>query len=401
MNKALGEGFPMNREKIEQQRNFSQLLWINAAFLILVLAANIVQDRPLFLVAHSVLLTLIIGLIFARKQIGTTRGIRVYLVSLMLYFASFTLIGEARSVDILWLTLFPPLAAFLIDRTRELRWWHSGFLALIGSIFALQWLGVWPSPYEHFTLGSVFTAVIFISLTSQLVQGYKERYLDSQRQFNELLKTRVDEGLNTIRELNLELARTQTDLVLLLGELCEARSEETGQHVLRVARYSAKLAQLAGLPQAQITAIEQAAPLHDVGKIAIPDAILNKPGKLTDEERALMQTHAQLGFELLSQSDRPLLQTAAKIALEHHEWWNGQGYPQQKQGRDISIEGRILAIADVFDALSFARVYKPAWLDEDIYNHFNRFSGVQFDPELTALLLENFTEFTELRHKQN
>jgi response regulator RpfG family c-di-GMP phosphodiesterase len=216
-----------------------------------------------------------------------------------------------------------------------------------------------------------------------------------------LLKKRVDEGLNTIRGLNLELARTQTDLVLLLGELCEARSEETGQHVLRVARYSAKLAQFAGLPQAQITAIEQADPLHDVGKIAIPDAVLNKPGKLTDDERALMQTHAQLGFELLSQSDRPLLQTAAIIALEHHEWWNGQGYPQQKQGPDISIEGRILAIADVFDALSFARVYKPAWTDEAICDHFNTFSGVQFDPELTALLLDNFDEFTELRNKQN
>ncbi|HQS03528.1 MAG: hypothetical protein B7Y07_09105 [Halothiobacillus sp. 24-54-40] len=391
----------MNREKIEQQRNFSQLLWINAAFLILVLAANVVQDRPLFLVAHSLLFIIIIGLIFARKKVKTTLGIRVYLVSLMLYFASFTLIGEARSVDILWLTLFPPLAAFLIDRTRELRWWHGGFLALIGSIFTLQWLGVWPSPYEHFTLGSAFTAVLFISLISQLVQGYKERYLDSQQQFNALLKQRVDEGLNTIRGLNLELAHTQTDLVLLLGELCEARSEETGQHVLRVARYSAKLGKLFGLSQAQITAIEQAAPLHDVGKIAIPDAILNKPGKLTDEERALMQTHTQLGFEVLSQSDRPLLQTAAQIALEHHEWWNGQGYPQQKQGRDISIEGRIVAIADVFDALSFARVYKPAWTDEAICQHFKSFSGIQFDPELTALLLDNFDQFAALRNKQN
>ena len=139
--------------------------------------------------------------------------------------------------------------------------------------------------------------------------------------------------------------------------------------------------------------------MHDIGKVGIPDAILKKPGKLTEDEFEIMKTHAEIGFNLLNHSNRPVLKTAAIIAYQHHEKWNGTGYPQQLSGEDIHIYGRITAVADVFDALSSARVYKEAWPLEKVLLLFKEQRGNHFDPSLVDLLVNNLPKFLEIRER--
>jgi response regulator RpfG family c-di-GMP phosphodiesterase len=184
-----------------------------------------------------------------------------------------------------------------------------------------------------------------------------------------------------------------------MGSIGETRSKETGNHVKRVAEYSKVLAHYAGLEDEHVDLIVDASPMHDIGKVAIPDDILHKPAKLTDEEFEIMRTHAELGYRMLCHSQRPLLKTAAMIAFEHHERWDGKGYPRYLKGEEISIEGRITAIADVFDALGSDRVYKKAWSDEDIFGYLKDESGKQFDPNLINIFFEHIDEFLEIRKK--
>lgn len=137
--------------------------------------------------------------------------------------------------------------------------------------------------------------------------------------------------------------------------------------------------------------------MHDLGKIAIPDAVLNKPGRFTDEERKIMNTHAELGYNILKGSERKLLKAAAIVAYQHHEKWNGTGYPNGLKGEEIHIYGRITALADVFDALGSDRVYKKAWDDERIFSLFKEERGEHFDPQLVDLFFEHKEEFLEIR----
>jgi len=194
-----------------------------------------------------------------------------------------------------------------------------------------------------------------------------------------------------------DIEETQKEIVATMGEAGEFRSKETGNHVKRVAKYSYILAKLAGLGEDEAQLIEMASPMHDIGKIAIPDAILNKPGKLTAEEFEIMKTHAAIGHEILSHSKRKIIQAAAIVAGEHHEKWNGSGYPHGKKGEGIHIYGRITAIADVFDALGSDRCYKKAWELERILELFKNESGNHFDPALTELFFTNLEMFLEVR----
>jgi response regulator RpfG family c-di-GMP phosphodiesterase len=139
--------------------------------------------------------------------------------------------------------------------------------------------------------------------------------------------------------------------------------------------------------------------MHYIGKVAIPDHILNKPGKLDPDEWEIMKNHSILGFEMLSVSQRPLLQIAATIAYEHHEKWNGTGYPRRLQGEDIHIAGRITAIADVFDALGSDRCYKKSWVLNKILSHFEEEKAKHFDPNLIDLFFKNLEQFLEIREK--
>lgn len=191
--------------------------------------------------------------------------------------------------------------------------------------------------------------------------------------------------------------QSQKDISYIIGEAVEQRSKETGNHVKRVAHYSYMLAVLYELNEFEANIIRLASPLHDVGKIAIPDAILNKPAKLTPEEWEVMKTHAQIGHDILAQSSNEILQMGAVISGQHHEKWNGKGYPKGLAQEDIHIAGRITALADVFDALASARCYKPAWPLERILNLLQEERGEHFEPKLVDLLLNNLEDFLTIR----
>lgn len=199
--------------------------------------------------------------------------------------------------------------------------------------------------------------------------------------------------------LSREIEKTQTEIIMLMSEIGESRSKETGNHVKRVTVISRELAKLAGLSETEVKLIEAASPMHDIGKVAIPDSILNKPGKLTDEEFNHMKTHTTIGYRLLEQSKRPIIKAASIIAHEHHEKYNGRGYPRGLKGEDIHIYGRITAIADVFDALACKRCYKEAWELPRVRKLFEEERGEHFDPKLTDIFLENFDFFSAILEK--
>ncbi|WP_051507067.1 HD domain-containing phosphohydrolase [Saccharibacillus sacchari] len=198
-------------------------------------------------------------------------------------------------------------------------------------------------------------------------------------------------------ELRHEIESTQKEIIYTLGEIAETRSQETGFHVKRVAEYTKLLALKYGLPEEEANLLALASPMHDIGKVGISDSILNKPGKLTFEEYETMKSHAISGYEMLKHSSRPILKTAAIIALQHHEKYGGGGYPQGLSGEEIHLYGRITAIADVFDALASDRVYKKAWPLSEIVDLFHQEKGKHFDPSLTDLFLEHLEEFLEIR----
>ncbi len=200
---------------------------------------------------------------------------------------------------------------------------------------------------------------------------------------------------------NIKLRETvkesQKELSYILGEAVEKRSKETGSHVKRVANYSQLLAKLYGLNDYQSEIIKLASPLHDIGKISIPDIILNKPGKLTPEEWEIMQTHAKVGYDILHSSSNEILKCGAIIAYHHHEKWDGSGYPQGLEGERINIVGRITALADVFDALGSDRCYKSAWPLEKVISLIQSERGRHFDPKLVDLFINNLDEFIFIR----
>lgn len=202
--------------------------------------------------------------------------------------------------------------------------------------------------------------------------------------------------------LTLELEETQKKIIHILGEASEYRSLETGNHIQRVAEISAKLASFYGLSEDKVLQIKLAAPLHDLGKIGIPDALLNKPEKLTEEEFMKMRSHVTIGRDLieknlvemnmLSSSNGRLLRVAAEVAGTHHERWDGKGYPKGLKGTEIPLAGRICAVADVLDALASPRCYKLAWPEALVKEEFAKQRGLQFQPELVDILLEHWDE---------
>jgi response regulator RpfG family c-di-GMP phosphodiesterase len=204
----------------------------------------------------------------------------------------------------------------------------------------------------------------------------------------------------TFDNINLvvDLQETSQELVYHLSNAVEARSKETGAHVQRVSLYCEKLAQLYGLPDMMIKLIKYASPLHDIGKVAIPDNILHKKGPLNDNEWIIMQKHVEYGVEILSKSKRKMMVVAREIAGNHHEKWDGTGYPQRLKGEGIPISGRIAALADVFDALGAKRCYKPAWEDEAIRQEILSQKGKHFEPKLVELFMEHWDEFIAIRN---
>jgi len=201
------------------------------------------------------------------------------------------------------------------------------------------------------------------------------------------------ENVRLIRDIE----DAQREIVFTLGEIVETRSRETGNHVKRVAEYSKVLGLKCGMAVMEAEVLRLASPLHDVGKVGIPDAILNKPGKLTDDEFEVIKTHAQIGYDMLKVTKGRVLQAAAIVALQHHEKFDGTGYPRGLQGKDIHIFGRIVGIADVFDALGVARVYKAAWPLEKILALFQEQRGKHFDPDILDVFFENLDAILAIR----
>ncbi|MBN1647475.1 MAG: HD domain-containing protein [Spirochaetales bacterium] len=194
-----------------------------------------------------------------------------------------------------------------------------------------------------------------------------------------------------------EIEQTQREIILTLSETGEMRSQETGNHVKRVSEYCRLLAEYCGYDEDEVDLVKKSSPLHDIGKIAIPDSVLLKPGKLTPEEWSIMQKHTTLGYDMLKHSERAILKAAAVIAQQHHEKYDGSGYPAGLKGEEIHCYAMITAIADVFDALSSDRVYKKAWPFDKIIEFFREERGRHFAPELTDKFLANIDKFIEVK----
>lgn len=203
-------------------------------------------------------------------------------------------------------------------------------------------------------------------------------------------------ALDNVRLIR-DIEDAQREMVFTLGEIVETRSLETGFHVKRVAEYSRLLAIKCGLSPAEAEVLRLASPLHDVGKVGIPDAILNKPDTLSPEEYEIIKTHCRVGHDMLKLTKGQVLQAAAIVALEHHERFDGEGYPQGLRNKQIHVFGRITGIADVFDALGVQRVYKEAWDLDHILEYFREQRGKQFDPELVDVFFSNLEEVLAIR----
>ncbi|MGM0519513.1 MAG: PAS domain S-box protein [Campylobacterota bacterium] len=249
--------------------------------------------------------------------------------------------------------------------------------------------GIWKGEFKNLTKDN--KTVYFISTVIPIK--------DKRNNIIEYMGVRLD--ITKIIELHNELDTTQKETIYKMGEIAESRSKETGHHVKRVAKYSKLLALKAGLSKQEAELLEFASPMHDVGKVAIEDSILNKPGKLTKEEFENMKNHTTIGYELLNSSSRDTLKAASIVAYEHHEKWDGTGYPRGLKGEDIHIYGRITAICDVFDALGSERPYKKAWELDRILNLFKEQTGKHFDPRLIKLFFDNIHEFLKIRDKYN
>jgi len=226
-----------------------------------------------------------------------------------------------------------------------------------------------------------------------------EELLSQEREETLIIERKVKEATKEITELNDELEDTQREIIFTLGAIAEERSKETGNHVKRVAEYSYMLARMYGMSAEEALLLKNASPMHDIGKIGIPDRILNKPGRFTDKEFEVMKAHAEIGHEMLKHSHRSIFEVASIVAYEHHEKYNGQGYPRGIKGEEIHIYGRITAVADVFDALGSDRVYKKAWPIEKIVKLFKEERGEHFDPVLIDLFLDNLDKFLETKER--
>ncbi len=200
-----------------------------------------------------------------------------------------------------------------------------------------------------------------------------------------------------VRERTRQLEKLQMELILQLGRAAEFRDNETSAHTLRMAHFSRLLGKQAGMNDKQADIFLYAAMMHDVGKIGIPDEILLKPGKLTEEEFDTMKRHSEIGAKIIGNHDAEVLRMAREVALTHHEKWNGKGYPKGLKGEEIPLAGRLSALADVFDALTSPRPYKRAWSVEEAFALIEKETGEHFDPELARIFIALEPELRQIQ----
>ncbi len=224
------------------------------------------------------------------------------------------------------------------------------------------------------------------------------KYHQQVKNQQDILEMQVQERTAELQDALKIAKKTEYEISIRLGRASEFRDLETGGHIKRMSHYSKLLAELYGLDKEECELILYAAPLHDIGKVGIPDKILLKPGRFEGNEFEIMKLHAALGAKMLEEAeDYPVLKAGHIIALEHHEKWDGSGYPNAKKGKDIDLYARIVAIADVFDALSSKRCYKEPMPLEKVLKIIKSDAGTHFDPELAELFLDNVDKFLEIK----
>lgn len=202
-----------------------------------------------------------------------------------------------------------------------------------------------------------------------------------------------------VKQRTQELNHTRLEIIRHLGRAAEYKDNETGMHVIRMSHYAKFIAEAYGSNEEWVERLFHAAPMHDVGKIGIPDHILLKPGKLDADEWEMMKKHSEFGAEIIGEDPSQLLQMSKQIALTHHEKWDGSGYPKRMKGEEIPLEGRIVAIADVFDALTSERPYKKAWPVEDAVKLIDDNSGSHFDPSLVPLFHQVLPQILDIKEQ--
>ncbi len=227
----------------------------------------------------------------------------------------------------------------------------------------------------------------------------RARNMLSIRAGQRYLANRAEELAGLVEERTKDIRDRERELIFRICRAAEFRDPETGAHIQRMAHYSQVIAKGLGLDVATAKLVLEAAPMHDVGKIGIPDQILLKPGRLTPEEFEIMKNHAQLGWELLKDSGSEILRAGAEIALSHHEKYDGTGYPGALKGNDIPLFGRIVAVADVFDALTSERPYKKAWSLEDARRFLEEGRGKHFDPLCVEALFAGWDEVLDIKQR--
>jgi len=323
-------------------------------------------------------------------------------ISLVLYYTGFKRfcfmyyflkINDRLSTKNYYLSFLPkhnPSSVFIFDIKGKLVFKNSAASKEFLDVSDSQCIGI--TDFQHLIMGSK---------TDTIMHEHQDKFFQIELQGLsdvKLLLTYLTDVTEVI-QLNDAIEETQREVIYAMGEIGETRSKETGNHVKRVALYSKELALLYGLSFKEADKLQMASPMHDIGKVGIPDAILNAPRKLTKDEFEVMKTHASLGYDMLKSSNKSILQAAAIVANEHHEKFDGSGYPNGTVGEEIHIYGRITAIADVFDALGSERVYKKAWELQRILELFRDESGKHFDPKLVKLFLDNLDKFLVIRDK--
>jgi len=339
----------------------------------------------------------IILLYFSSKSIKYGRDdtiiLNIVLALALIVFTVTMVIYPKSEIRVMWY-FFTIMIAYYVGGKKT---GHTVAIASLIILFSINIL--YNLQFNATTQASIIIGILFISQISNYFVNILDENEKELFEYQNHLEDMIEDGLKEIAALNDEITDTQKEVVFTMGAIGESRSKETGNHVKRVAEYSKILALAYGLPEDEAELLRMASPMHDIGKVAIPDSILKKPARFTPEEFDIMKTHAQLGHEMLHMSTRPILNTASIVAYQHHERWDGKGYPNGIKGEDIHIYGRITAIADVFDALGSKRVYKDAWPDQKIFDLFKDESGKQFDPKLVDLFFENLDKILAVRDK--
>jgi putative two-component system response regulator len=265
----------------------------------------------------------------------------------------------------------PPIIVLTAQHGRD-------YLIKALSLGALDFVG---KPFDRTELLMRVSNLLNVHIAHQVLNNQKE-----------LLEIMVRERTEDLNESRLQIVRR-------LGRAAEYRDNETGLHIIRMSQISALLARALGWSTYESELMLHASPMHDIGKIGIPDAILLKPGKFEPAEWEIMKTHANIGHEILNDDKSDLLKLASEIALNHHEKWDGTGYPSGLKGNEIPQSGRIVAVADVFDALVSSRPYKKAWPLEDAVSYIVKNVGLHFDPRVVEQFQLNLAQIIEIKDK--